>query len=287
MMDSGSKRAEMRLGLLSMWCILAVLCYTTHGLGQGSTFNGPILGFIAGDGEAVQPIIGVLGASVVGRPIVMGSDAHDAVTAPGHDYALAIAGENSAVVLVRLGSDSASVSAIEGVRPGADRIAFSPTGAAAAVYGSSGVVQSITGLPDAPRVAFEFDASGVPGRLERLAITDDGTLALLDFAAEEEAALWAFSWNGSRWLLPAQRPSAAAFLAYRHDAVVADDLAQEVFLMRNIDQESTRTPLAAFADGFDAISSLAAHRKPSASSTLNQDRSPPFRAIAARRACTP
>ena len=56
-------------------------------------------------------------------------------------------------------------------------------------------------------------------------------LALLNFTTGEDSTLWVVNPTGSRWVLPAQHPSAATFLAGRHDAVIADDAAQEVFVM--------------------------------------------------------
>src|SRR5262249_2998106 len=100
--------------------------------------------------------------------------------------------------------------------------------------------------------------SDIPGRLQGMSIADDGSLALLNFITGEDATLLVVSANGSRWLLPAQRPSAAGFLANRHDLLIADDAAQEVFFILGIDQEASRVPVASFGDGFDAISGVAA-----------------------------
>jgi hypothetical protein len=58
--------------------------------------------------------------------------------------------------------------------------------------------------------------------------------------------------------LPTQRASAASFLANRHDVVIADDGAQEVFLLSNIDQEASRLSVASFGDGFSAFAGVAA-----------------------------
>ncbi|PYS39995.1 MAG: hypothetical protein DMG14_12130, partial [Acidobacteria bacterium] len=128
------------------------------------------------------------------------------------------------------------------------------SGSAAATYThDTKVVQSITGLAQAPEAGFEFNASDIPGRLQAMAISDDAALALLNFTTGNDSTLWVVNSTGSRWLLPAQHPSAATFLAGRHDAVIADDAAQEVFLIRGVDQEASRIPVASFGDGFDRI----------------------------------
>lgn len=249
----------MRLRSFSIWSALVVCCFGITGFAQDSAINAPVLGFIPdAGGAAIQPIAGVLGASVVEQPVVFGADFRDTVIAPRQDYALAIHGVDADVVVARFGADSITADALSESRPGAERIAISPTGTAAAVYGADGVVQVLNGLPDAPRVAFEFNASDIPGHLEQLTVADDATLALLNFATTADTALWAISSTGSRWLIAAQRPSAAAFIANRHDALIADDGAQEVFLIQNIDTEATRKPVSSFAEGFEAFSGVAA-----------------------------
>src|SRR5262249_7349003 len=137
-------------------------------------------------------------------------------------------------------------------------IAVSPSGKAAALFGPDGTLQSVRQLPDAPELVLQVDLSDIPGHLQGMAVADDGTLVLLNFLSPGEAALWAVSSNGSRWVLPAQHPSSASFLADRHDVLIADDAAQEVFLLSNIDQEAARLPVASFAEGFLGFSGVAA-----------------------------
>jgi hypothetical protein len=91
-----------------------------------------------------------------------------------------------------------------------------------------------------------------------MAISDDGNLALLNFVAGDDAALWVVNSSGLRGLVPAERPSAQSFLPGRHDAVIGDDGAQEVFQLLDADQTAIRVPLVSFGDGFDAIAALAA-----------------------------
>src|SRR5262249_55308122 len=151
-------------------------------------------------------------------------------------------------VLIRFGLDSVTVDSLPGARGAAISMAISPSATAAAVYGEDRILQLFAGFPDAPQLIGEFDASDIPGHLQSIAVSDDGALALLNFATLDNATLWALSANGSRWVLPAQRASAASFVTNRHDAVIADDAAQEVFLLSNIDQEASRLSVASFGD---------------------------------------
>lgn len=244
------------------WSAVAILCFGIAAFGQDEPplINGPILGFVPdASGAAIQPIIGVLGASVVGPPLLLDSEIRNAVISPKQNYALATRGDNAEVVLIRLGLDSVTMTSLDRFRAGADLIAISPSGSAAATYThDTKVVQSITGLAQAPEAGFEFNASDIPGRLQAMAISDDAALALLNFTTGNDSTLWVVNSTGSRWLLPAQHPSAATFLAGRHDAVIADDAAREVFLIRGVDQEASRIPVASFGDGFDRIAGVAA-----------------------------
>jgi len=244
-----------------VWALLAIfgIAAGASGQDQSLSINGPILGFVQDStGTAIQPILGVLGASLIGRPLDLGSEIHTAVISPKQNYALAVRTDTSELVMIWLDGRPAPLLSVDGVRAGADVVVISPIGTAAAIYKEdSKIVQSITGFADTTRVLSEIDVSDLPGRLQTMAISDDGTLALLNFVSGDDAALWAVNSSGFRWLVPAQHPSAASFLANRHDALIADDGAQEVFLMRSIDQEAARMSVASFGDGFDAISGVA------------------------------
>src|SRR5437867_6777931 len=115
----------------STWSALAILCFAIRAFGQDEppSINGPVLGFVAdANGATIQPIIGVLGASVVGRPLALDSEIRNAVISPKQNVALATRGENAEVVLIRLGVDSVTMTYLDAVRTGADLIAFSPSG---------------------------------------------------------------------------------------------------------------------------------------------------------------
>jgi hypothetical protein len=244
-----------------MFSTLAILYLGIAAFGQDPSvsISGPTLGFVEGsDRTAIRPIRGVLGAAAVGQPLLLDSEIRNAVISPKHDYALAARTETGELVLIRLSLDSATMDSLAGARGAPSAIAISPSGTAAAVYGQDRILQVFAGFPDAPQIIAEFDASDIPGHLQSVAVSDDGALALLNFAALDNATLWALSVNGSRWVLPAQRASAAAFIANRHDVVIADDAAQEVFLLSNIDLEASRLSVASFGDGFNVFAGVAA-----------------------------
>jgi hypothetical protein len=244
-----------------LFSALAILYFGVSGFSQdpSASIDGPILGFVEGSTRTtIQPIHGVLGASAVAQPIQIDTEIRNAIISPKHDYALATRNETGELLLMRLGPGSVTMNSVDGARYGASAIAISPAGNAAAIYGQDRSLQFFAGLPDAPQIIAEFDASDIVGHLQFVALSDDGALALLNFLTPEGATLWVLSANGSRWVLPAQRASAASFLANRHDVVIADDAAQEVFLLSNIDQEASRLSIASFGDGFNSFAGVAA-----------------------------
>lgn len=238
---------------------MLIACFGIGAAGQATgAISGPVLGFVPdASGTAIQPILGVLGASFFGPPLVLDSDVRNTIISPKQDYALAVRALDAQPVMIRF--DPVEVVSLNGVRAGADVIAISPGGTSAAVYGHSNkALQSITRPSEAPAIVFESNLSDIPGRLRGMAVADDGTLVLLNFADGDTTALWAVSFTGSRWLVAAARPSAANFIKGRHDVVVADDAAQEVFLILGVDGTANRVPVASFGEGFDSISSVAA-----------------------------
>jgi hypothetical protein len=249
--------------VLSKWISSSVIIvwFASGAFGQlpPPVISGPLLGFITDStGASIRPILGVLGASVIGDALTFDTDIRNAVVSPTQDYALAVRPDTTEPVLIRLGSQSVTMNPLNGVRSGVDLVTISPAGTAAGLFGyDSKIFQSVTGLTDVPAVVFEFDTSAIPGTIRGTAVSDDGTLALLNFMDGDNAALWLVTAAGSQWLVPAAQPSAQNFLAHRHDAVVGDDGAREVFALMNADQTVSRMPLVSFGDGFDAISAVA------------------------------
>src|SRR5215813_7222341 len=104
---------------LLSWSVLVIACFGTASFGQDqSAISGPILGFIEDpNGASIQPIRGVLGASVLGQPLVLGSEIRNAVISPKQDYALAVRTDSGEVVLIPLSSDPLRSDSLSGVHP--------------------------------------------------------------------------------------------------------------------------------------------------------------------------
>jgi hypothetical protein len=225
---------------------------------QWATVNGPTLGFTSDNaGTAIRPIIGIPGASLLAERLPLETNIHGAGISPRQDYAIAVRTEDGQVIVIDL--QAGGISTVAGTHSGADLTGISPTGSVAAVYDhESRTVQVIRHLPAAPEVIHQFDASHIPGLGTSLAVSDDGTIALMRFVEEESAALWVMDSSGASWPLSTDRPSAAAFLPNSSDAIIAEDATQSAFLAVDLRGAATRMPLIAAEEGITAFASVAA-----------------------------
>jgi hypothetical protein len=210
---------------------------------NGSSINGPSLGFVSDDkGTTIWPLLGILGAAVPGQPLALPDSITNAAISPAHDYALAISTPTGQPVIIRLDTPSLTSVPLVGGRSDPGWIAISPAGTSAALYDKSfGVLQLISGLPANPQIVSELDTSGLNGDVLDIAVSDDAQVALM-LLGNESRTLWTIQKSGAMSTVSAIRPSHIAFFAHRSDALIADDATQEVFLLRNLDQAPVRAP---------------------------------------------
>jgi len=191
------------------------------------SLHGPRLGYVWDHRVAqVRAILGIPGSSLLGPAAGPALGVARIEFAPGQDYALAAAGDSA--VLLMLGGERDSVE----LRPlgmPADRIAISPTGAAAALYSEQrGWLRILTGLPASVSTEAEIDFSGLASPAA-LAIADSGRLALAAVA-------------GTLYLLSAESPPrpvatgdfrGLAFFENSAHGLAADFARNEVLLIRD------------------------------------------------------
>jgi hypothetical protein len=230
--------------------ILICSGFATAGLMAQSGIGGPVSGIVY-DREAarLRQILGIPGASVMGGPIELGYELKLAAVAPRQDAAIAVAADDT-LHLLRLNGGPAAERTLEGISVIPERVVFSPSGTAAALY-RSGALQVISRLPDAPAVAAFFDLSAyeAPGSL---ALSDDG--AFLLFTAD--GALRVLSTRGDdRKLMDAGEGALAAFAPGTHDAAVLD--ASGLVLLRDAGGNAEPQPVAAAGELIDSPSGLA------------------------------
>ena len=165
---------------------LIVLCSLSVAGQAGSPLGGPTLGFITDEnGATIWPLLGVLGAAVPGQPLELSHAIVNATFSPQNNFALAIAAANTQPVLIRLDVSNPQIYSLPGARFNPGLIAISPAGGSAALYDrGSMVLQLLSGLPDSPRIAYEFDMSPLGGEVRGVAVSDDASLALVNTGNE-------------------------------------------------------------------------------------------------------
>jgi len=241
--------------------LVAILCVC--GAGQTApAISGPALGFVADkEGATIWPLLGILGASVPGPPLVLPQDIRDAVISPRNDYALAIAGTNALVVLVDLTVANPTINPVPGVRPQSTLISLSPTGAAAALFEKqTRQLQLVSGLPSAPQVVREFDTSILPGEVLGIAVSDDAKLALVNAIQpdDETRTLWLVGREDSASPLSVSRPSHITFIANTSTALIVEQDSQEVVLMQHLNDNPVRMPGIVMRESGHPIAAIAA-----------------------------
>lgn len=249
--------------VLNVWmatALLLVICGFPLAAQDGSSsLSGPSIGFLSDEkGTTLWPLLGVLGANVPGPALALPESIVNTVIAPQQDYALAISTATSLPVLINLDISNPAIVPLPGGRSNPSLIVLSPTGSSAALYHrESNLLQLVSGLPATPQIAYEFDASAIAGDVRDVAVSDDASLALIS-TGHESRSLWIVKTDGSVSPLSAIQPARAVFVAHRHDAVIADDATQEVFLVESLDQNPVRLPGVVLRDDGGHFSAIAA-----------------------------
>jgi hypothetical protein len=253
------------MNLTSRFILILLLALLSAGSPvQAETVHGPTLGFAPNStGSVIWPVLGISGASMLGDRLIFDTNVHGAIISARQDYALAIRNDDGRAVLINLTGDAPALNVIPGLDFAADLLAISPTGSAAAIYNNdSKRVQVIRGLPDAPELIYQFDASASSGgQAAQMAVSDDGTIVLVKSVADTDVGFWGFDASGAWWRIALDRPSAAAFFANSHDAVVADDASQTVFVIGDIARTGIQVPLIFAAENFIAVAVSADNRQ--------------------------
>jgi hypothetical protein len=195
-------------------CLAACTLY-----GQPGKLQAPSSGFVFDrSSQTLRRIQGIPGAALVGPAVDFGFPVTAATVSPRSDSAIVLS-DDGAAHFFRLTGDSPAETLVDGLAA-PERIVFSPSGTAAALY-TSGSVQVLKGLPDAAALAATVS---VPGRpkvrrpvQEALAISDDGAYLLYQGAGAVELIGVA---GDSRTLMDATPGAFAAFAPAGHDAAV-------------------------------------------------------------------
>jgi hypothetical protein len=201
---------------------------------QASGISGPVSGYVTdGRGQSLRPIEGLPGAARLGAPLSLPFPILMAAVASQQDYALVVdATADGRPMLARgLRSGTPQVSAIDGVLP-ASRMTLAISAGVAAIYSaSSGKLQFITGLPDAPQALDAVDLAAAEGGISAFALDAAGQNALL---AAGDGSLYRASRNGAAgltWIARVPGATSVAFLPGGDDAVLGSSATGDVTLL--------------------------------------------------------
>ena len=175
--------------------------------------DGPVLGFASdGEGTEIRPILGIPGASILGKPLDIPVEFGGVLISAAQDYAIAIRTDDAHAVVIDLSTDPSGIRLVSGANFGADLIAISPVGSVVAIYDElTHTVRVVGGLPSAPGILDIFDASGFPGSVTDIAISDDGSVAIVRSIDGDHVGIWTLDSSGIPRRLPADRPSGSRF----------------------------------------------------------------------------
>lgn len=195
---------------------------------QEGPIRGPVVGYIFDKSHsAVRPILGIPGASTLGKPLDHGFAAVQGAVAPSQEFALLVRAEDGIVHLALLSQGTGEPRLLEGVPAKPVRIVFSPDGAAAAFFYESEESRRlvvVTGLPSEPVVQPERALAALP---PAFAVADDG-YALAAFSGEE--TLDAFEPDGGHYPLNyTGKIAAIGFLHRSRQAVAASSSDRKLF----------------------------------------------------------
>jgi hypothetical protein len=244
---------------LASICFIVALGTAGNAQAQSATINGPMLGFTPdAAGAAIEPILGIPGASLLTNPVALGMDIRGAVVSPKQDYALAARAEDGQPVFIDLAGGT-PITPIPGNHNRADIIAVSPTGSAAAIYDSGSSSLEIVGnLPKDPHIIHELNAAPISGRVSSVVLSDDGSVALVTFKESDRTSLWMMDSSGAVQRLPVDQAAGAAFFVNRNDAIFGDDANHAVFIITDAGRTAAPLPLVSDLEGMGSFSSIAA-----------------------------
>lgn len=215
---------------------------------QSIRFSPPVLGYVYDEGSrGIHAISGIAGAAAL-EPAFL-TDYDQAFVHSARSYAFVR--KDGAIALLRWGNTPGAI-ALPGAMGDVNKVAFSPSGDAAVLYGN-GAAQIWRGLPSTPSLAREWSA---PAAVDALAISDGGAVVA---AVTEERALVVYAEGGERRL--SGEYSSAAFLNASGDLVAVEPGASRLVLVRDAASEAHVSMIASADFAMAATAAVSADNK--------------------------
>jgi len=206
--------------------LLRITIFGALTVGACAQVRGPVMGYFADTG-ALRTLYGIPAAGWVSDAVAPDRPLSSIEMSPDQSWALAVAADTGALMLLTPAT-GVTVHVI-GAASGADRIVFSPSGTAAALwFSASGRMQVVSGLAASPTVR-DIDASFLGGDPAGLALSDDGQWVVGAWSS----SIYAFGPAGSASALPVAGP-AEALCFFHGRADVAVITATQVVIVTDI-----------------------------------------------------
>ena len=206
--------------------------------------RGPMLGWVwDGHQESIRPILGIVGSSVLGKPLALDFPVKAAAIASRQEFALVLARDERQPVLLDLRGIDPVVRNLE-APAGAKRLVLSPRATAAALFFEDPHrIVVLANLDKEPTVARELDLS-VEGAPAGIAVTDDASVVVAAYPDANEARV--FDAGGNRWKAPKEaKITDVAFLENSRDLLLAAE--DGVFVIRDLADNATVQQLSTIA----------------------------------------
>ncbi|MDP8990948.1 MAG: hypothetical protein M3N41_12825 [Acidobacteriota bacterium] len=206
--------------------LLGVAIFGVLAVGARAQVRGPVMGYLPDNG-ALRTLYGIPASGWVGGAVTPDRALSLIEVSPDQSRALAIAADTGALLLL---TPASGVTAhVNGAASGADRIVFSPSGTAAALwFAASDRIQVVSGWAAAASVR-DIDASFLGGDPASLAVSDDGQWV----AGAWSNSVYAFGPAGGASVLPVAGP-AEALCFFHGRADVAVITASQVVIVSDI-----------------------------------------------------
>jgi hypothetical protein len=233
-----------------IFCIFSLIGLPVLVCGQQSQITGPVSGYVFDkSAHGLRPVQGLPGASLLGDPIDFGLQVASVSVAPRLDAAFVTAADGT-LHLFRIQSGAPADLNLNGLANSPERVSFSPSGTAAALYGR-GSVQIVSGLPDSATIAASLTLPAAP---DSLALSDDGT-ALMAASGNTVELFTGAADQGA--LTTTAGPALIAFAPSGHDAAVVDRTGAGVVLFHNLGLAVSSQNLAPIDDTIQSAAALA------------------------------
>lgn len=236
---------------------LAIVAAVAAIAGAQGPIRGPMMGWVwDARQEALRPILGIAGSSVLGKPADLGFAVKAAVVSGRQEFALVLGGEERAGYVVDLRGAAPVAQRLDDVTGGASSLTLSPKGNSGSLwYADAKRLVVLTGLGTSAvtKAALDLTNEGAP---TLTAVSDDGALVLAGFP--EGDTLVAIDRDGNRTRLSQPVVArAVTFLEESHDAVFSS--ADGVWLARSIPAVTELTRIVE-GDSFGAVAGLDGRR---------------------------